>query len=175
MSDLGRDWLAQLEGGYQLKAYLCPANVWTISAGVTRYPGGARVKMGDILATENEGRRLFGAALQSFEDGVDALTRDDLTQQEFDALGSFAFNLGLRACEQSTLFRFVNLRVAGPEIERQFLRWRWADTDAHHPGLEESPGLLLRRECEAQLFVSGIYETTGELLARRKQKMEDRT
>lgn len=175
MSDPGRDWLAALEGGYRLKAYLCPANVWTISAGVTRYPGGARVKMGDVIATDDEARRLFAAMLVQYEDGVDALTRDDLTQHEFDALVSFSFNVGIEGYKTSTLARFVNLHVAAAEIERQFLRWKWADTDPHHPGLEESPGLLLRRECEAQVFVSGVYETTGDLLARRKRMMEDRT
>jgi lysozyme len=162
MSERGRDWLAQLEGGYRLKAYLCPAGVWTISAGVTRYSdaSNARVKKGDVLADRDSAVKLFGRSLLKYETGVDGLTRDDLVQHQFDALVSFAFNLGLGALATSTLIKVVNKRGTDPEVRQQLLRWRFADTDPNHAGLEEVEGLRLRREAEALVYARGPYLDT---------------
>jgi lysozyme len=166
VSPEGLDWIAALEGGYRLEAYLCPAGVWTISAGVTRYLAGHRVKQRDRLIDEAEAKKLFAGALRHYERGVDALTRDDLAQHEFDALVSFAYNVGVEVLARSTLVRRVNARAAVAEIRRQLLRWRYADVDPDRPGLEEVRGLLLRRLAEAEVYAGNGYLTQDDVARR---------
>jgi len=158
MSERGREWLARLEGGHRLKAYLCPAGVWTIGAGIARYSSakGARVKPGDTLASREEAEALFARVLKSYESGVDALTRDDLAQYEFDALVSFAYNVGVQALASSTLIRRVNERAEQEEIARQFARWVYADG-------EVLQGLVLRRRAEAYCYAGKGYFAYDEI------------
>lgn len=158
MSDAGRDWLAGLEGGYRLEAYLCPAGVWTISAGVTRYHSGktGRVQKGDKFLFVDEAKALFSRVLKTYEAGVDGLTRDDLAQHEFDALVSFAYNVGVQAFANSTLVTLVNTRVGLESIGRQFARWVYAD------GVRVR-GLALRRAAEAMCYATGKYPSYGDV------------
>jgi lysozyme len=152
MSSEGREWLSGLEGGYRLEAYACPAGVPTISAGVTRYHAGknGRVKLGDKLASFDEARALFARVLKVYEAAVDALTRDDLFQHEFDALTSFAYNVGPKALETSTLVRQVNGRYDPDHVARQFARWVYCDG-------ELLDGLVLRRKAESECYCGNGY------------------
>jgi lysozyme len=171
MSEKGRDWMAAWEGGYRLKAYLCPAGVWTISAGVTRYGGNraGRVQKKDTLASIDEAKALFQRTLKQYEDGVDALTRDDVVQHEFDALVSFVWNLGVRNLERSTLIKWVNVHRTREEIRQQFIKWRYADVDHARPGLEEVEGLRRRREAEALVYAGGPYLDDDEMAVRERE------
>lgn len=150
MSAEGVEWLAELEGGYRLEAYLCPAGVWTISAGVTMYQPKRRVKQGDKLASVDEAKSLFARTLKTYEHAVDALTRDDLKPHEFDALTSFVYNVGPQAAANSTLFRLVNLAASGEAVEAQFKRWIYSNGEALR-------GLVLRRRAEAACFAGDGY------------------
>jgi lysozyme len=51
------------------------------------------------------------------------MTRDDITQNQFDALVSFAYNVGLEAFRKSTLLKKVNANPNDKLISNQFLRW----------------------------------------------------
>ena len=78
--------------------------------------------------------------------GVDALVKVRLTDDQRNALVSFAFNLGLHALAGSTLLRLLNLRdYAG--AAKEFKRWS-------HIGQREDAGLLRRRIAERDLFLS---------------------
>lgn len=152
-SEAGRDFIANFEGGYRLQSYICPAGVWTISAGITAYSDNRndRVKEGDSLPSVGAAKELFARRLKHFEAGVDSLTRDDLKQQEFDALTSFAFNLGVQALATSTLVRRVNNASDQPEtIQLEFERWIFANG-------RRMRGLWRRRHAEALLFNQGLY------------------
>ena len=74
--------------GCKLNAYLCPANVWTIGYGHTK-----NVKEGDKI-TQEMAEQLLVNDLQQFENAVNAYCLRALTQNQFDALVSFVFNLG---------------------------------------------------------------------------------
>jgi hypothetical protein len=78
MSPEGLRWLSLLEGGHYLNAYQDTAGVWTISAGVTYYSHGVRVKKGDKLKGIEESEMLFRERLLEYEATVDAYTRDDI-------------------------------------------------------------------------------------------------
>jgi len=156
MSVRGREWLAALEGGHRLQAYRDSGGVPTIGPGLTYYPiAGTRIRMGDTI-TRVQSSRLFGLVLQSFEALVDSVTRDDLAQHECDALVAFTYNIG-SAFKGSTLLRRVNEHAPAAAVRAQFIRWKYDETDPDHPGLEEVPGLLRRRELEAEVYAGGPY------------------
>jgi lysozyme len=142
----GLDFIAKHEGGYKLVAYKCPAGVWTISAGVTFYPNGTKVKAGDSLNLE-EAITLFKTIVNHFEKTVDSYTRDDINQNQFNALVSFAYNIGLGGLKSSTLLKKVNANPADPSIAKEFAKWNKANGKV-------LPGLVKRRLEEANIYFS---------------------
>lgn len=143
VSQDGIDLVKAFEGLY-LKAYRCPAGVWTIGYGHT----GLRHKDGTVY----EGRRiskedaedLLRHDLRKFAKSVSLLVKVPLTDDEFAALVSFHFNTG--ALSRSTLLTMLNngdKRAAADE----FLRW-------DKVGNRQLPGLARRRKSERNLFLS---------------------
>lgn len=125
--------------GLKLETYKCPAGVLTIGYGHT----GADVVCG-MKITAEEAERLLRDDLRHFEWRVQQLVTVPLTQGQFDALVSFAFNVGLGALERSTLLRKLNAEdYKGAAAE--FGRWTKA-------GGKDLPGLIRRRRAERQLF-----------------------
>ena len=125
--------------GCKLKAYKCPADVWTIGYGHTD-----GVKEGDEI-TQQEADRLLAADVDLFTSGVQRLVTSDINRNQLGALVSFAFNLGLGNLRHSTLLKLVN---AGDFVgaANQFPRWNKAAGKV-------LPGLVRRREAEKQLFL----------------------
>lgn len=143
-SDKGLTLIKQFEG-FSARPYLCPAGVPTIGYGATYYPDGRRVTMQDRPVTEADATAMLRSMLASYEAGVSRYVQVPLTQGQYDALVSFAYNLGLAALKNSTLLRLLNLRdYAGAAT--QFGRWNRA-------GGKVLPGLTRRREAERQMFV----------------------
>lgn len=143
-SDKGVALIKQFEG-FSAKPYLCPAGVPTIGYGATYYPDGKKVTMRDKPVTEADATAMLRSMLVSYENGVTRYVHVPITQGQFDALVSFAYNLGLAALKGSTLLRLVNERnYVGAAA--QFSRWNKA-------GGKVLPGLTRRREAERKLFV----------------------
>lgn len=137
-SSLGRQIIKDAEG-LRLKAYLCPAKVWTIGVGHT---GG--VKEGDVI-TEARADELLAHDLERFEHAVMRLC-PETTQGQFDALTSFAFNLGEGALEKSTLRKLHNAGQYSAAAN-EFGKWTKA-------GGRELEGLVRRRAAEAKRYRS---------------------
>lgn len=145
-SDRGLALIKQFEG-FSARPYLCPAGVPTIGYGATYYPDGRRVTMQDKPVSEADATAMLRSMLASYEAGVTRYVSVPLTQGQFDALVSFAYNLGLAALKSSTLLRLLNLRdYAGAAA--QFARWNRA-------GGKVLPGLTRRREAERVMFLRG--------------------
>ena len=145
-SDMGLSLIKSFEG-FSAKPYLCPAGVPTIGYGATYYPDGRRVTMQDRPVTVAQATDMLRSMLASYEAGVSRYVLVPVTQGQFDALVSFAYNLGLSALKNSTLLRLVNARdYAGAAA--QFLRWNRA-------GGKVLPGLTRRREAERVMFLKG--------------------
>lgn len=125
--------------GLRLQAYRCPAGVLTIGYGHT----GSDVTAG-MKITEAEADMLLDADLGYFERGVEQAF-PGLGQRQYDALVSFAYNLGLGALQNSTLARKVKADPGDPSIAAEFRRWVRA-------GGKVMPGLVKRREAEAQWY-----------------------
>lgn len=127
-----------------LKAYKCPAGVWTIGIGTTVYPNDQKVKEGDACTKEQAYQYLQNDLLFT-EKQVDSYTTDAINQNQFDALVSFAYNVGVNALKTSTLLKKVNANTNDPTIRDEFLRWVYG-------GGVVLPGLVNRRKAEANLY-----------------------
>ncbi|MTK53601.1 lysozyme [Paludibacter sp.] len=129
-----------------LTAYKCPAGVWTIGIGTTVYPNGQKVKPGDV-ATKEQAYEYLQHDLKTTEVSVDSFTTDNINQHQFDALVSFAYNVGTGALKGSTLLKKVNVNPADPTIRGEFNKWV-------NGGGKVLPGLVKRRAAEADLYFS---------------------
>lgn len=127
----------------QLAAYQDRVGVWTIGYEHT----GPEVKSG-VTITQQEAEQLLINDLLRFERGVNALVTIKINQNQFDALVSFAHNLGLGSLQQSTLIRLLNTGNFQAAAD-QFPRWDRA-------GGKTVAGLLARRNAERELFLTPI-------------------
>jgi lysozyme len=131
--------------GLVLDAYLCPAKVPTIGYGNTFYEDGSKVKMGDKI-TKERAIELFENVLENnFASQVKRLIKSRVTNNQFSALVSFAYNVGIGNLKRSTLLKLVNSNPNDPAIRNQFMRWNRA-------GGKVLLGLTRRRESEADLY-----------------------
>lgn len=131
--------------GFKSKPYKCPAGVPTIGYGATFYPNGKKVTMSDRAITEQEATDLLRHVLESFEKYVDSYCIDTINQNQFDALVSFAYNLGPANLKSSTLLKKVNANPKDETIRDEFMKWVKA-------GGKTLKGLVRRREAEANLY-----------------------
>lgn len=144
-SAAGLELIKEFEG-LELNAYPDPGtggDPWTIGYGHTGsdvYPG--------LTISVAMAERLLEADLERFERAVDDLITVELSQEEFDALVSFTYNVGEGALGDSTLRRRLNAgEQKCPVFQQELPRWV---NGANGP----MPGLIRRREAEAELACS---------------------
>ena len=131
--------------GLRLKPYLCSAGVPTIGYGSTRYADGRKVKLNDAPISKEMALLLFEKTITIYEDAVDVYTRDDINQNQFNALVSFAYNLGNQALKNSTLLKKVNYNPNDKNIALEFAKWVNA-------GGKRIEGLVNRRNDEIKMY-----------------------
>lgn len=124
--------------GCRLKAYKCPAGVWTIGYGTTK---GVYAGM-EISYTEAE--RLLRRDLTTFENYVSSLGVCT-TQGQFDALTDFSYNVGTGNLGSSTLLKYIRAGRPYEDIKAQFMRWNKSKGKV-------LKGLTNRREWEAKRY-----------------------
>ena len=130
--------------GCELTAYRCPAKVLTIGYGHT----GPDVKEGMVI-TEAEAEALLLKDLGRFENGVEAIIGlTPTTDDQFSALVSFAFNLGLHALLKSTLMKKHKARDYAAAAQ-QFAAWNKIRRNGQ---LVPLAGLTARRAAETKLY-----------------------
>lgn len=143
-SKVGVDLIKKFES-FAAKPYKCSAGVPTIGYGTTYYPDGKKVTLNDPPITEEFASKLLQELLVSFEKAVDSFCRDDISQNQFDAVVSFAYNVGTSNLKSSTLLKKLNADPNDPTIHNEFLRWNRAAGKV-------LKGLTRRREEEAALY-----------------------
>lgn len=139
ISQAGIDLIKSFEG-CRLHAYLDAVGVPTIGFGSTD-----GVTMGDAI-TQAEADTLLLEDLERFERCVNECVKVPIDQNAFDALVSFAFNLGCFALGDSTLLKYLN-RGDHPAAAREFMKWT-------HAGGKVLPGLVARRQAESDRFMA---------------------
>lgn len=163
-STQGIELIQEFEGLEQT-AYPDPGtggDPWTIGYGHTGpdvYPG--------MWISKLQAKELLAQDLGRFENAVEGLIDVELNQNEFDALVSFTFNVGEGALGDSTLRRRLN---AGedkcPVFQQELPRWV---NGANGP----MPGLVRRREAEAELACAPVIKTKETFLLRAVRYFED--
>ena len=96
--------------------------------------------------TGQDAEELLANDLCHAEDCINTFVDEPLTQNQFDALVSFIFNLGCQAFKGSTLCGLINQNLMD-SASKQFLRW-------DHAGGKKIPGLTRRRVAEQAMFNS---------------------
>lgn len=130
--------------GLRTTAYRDPVGIWTIGYGHTSMAGPPTVYEG-MTITPAEAEAILKQDLDVFENGVAAALTIDTNDDQFSAMVSFSFNVGLTAYRNSTLLRKHNAGdFAGAADE--FLRWVYADGQI-------LPGLERRRKAERALYL----------------------
>ena len=142
MSAAGLAIVKEFEG-LRLKAYKCPAAVWTIGYGHTS-AAGAPIVNPDLVITKDEAEEVLARDMEQYEEGVRKYVKVDLTQGQFDALVDFAYNAGVGALQKSTLLKKVNAEKFD-EVPAEFMKWTKG-------GGKELPGLVRRRRAEVKLW-----------------------
>ena len=125
--------------GCELEAYQCSAGVWTIGYGHTK-----GVQEGDEWS-QNHAEHMLEVELEEYEGYINDYVTSPLSQNQFDALVSWVYNLGPANLKASTMLKVLN---AGDyqEVPAQMKRWNKA-------GGNVLEGLVRRREAESLLFL----------------------
>ena len=134
-SDAGLKLIMQFEG-LRLKAYRCPAGVWTIGYGHTSAAGAPEVRDGMRISAQ-EAEAILKRDLAGFEAAVAGMVKTELTQAQFDVLVSFAYNCGVGALKASTLLKRVNAG-AFDAVPAELMKWTKAK-GRELPGLGAAP------------------------------------
>jgi lysozyme len=138
-SPAGLVLIKQFEG-FRADAYLCPAGVPTIGYGFTE-----GVKLGDTITRPKADARL-ARELGKYEAAVLSATGGNCTQCQFDALVSFAFNVGIAGMRGSSVIK-AHCRGDFDAAARAFALWNRA-------GGRVLTGLTRRRAAEAALYLT---------------------
>lgn len=144
-SKVGIDRICGYEG-FENEAYPDSGGVWTIGFGTIKYPNGVRVKKGDKCTLE-QAKAYMAYDLKSFENAVNKV-KVQLNQNQFDALVSLAYNIGVSAFLNSTLLKKLNVGDYKGAAE-QFPRWNKVKGKVVN-------GLTNRRLSEKKLFEKAL-------------------
>jgi len=149
MSEAARKQVLEPSEGLRLAAYKDAVGVWTIGYGHTTSAGAPVVKAG-LTITAKEADAILSRDLRTFESAVWALVskaKGGVSQNEFDALVDFAFNVGVGALAKSTLLK-AYLAGEKQKAADKFLDWTKG-------GGKILPGLVARRKRERKWFLTG--------------------
>ena len=124
--------------GCELKAYQCSAGVWTIGYGHTK-----DVEEGDTIS-KDQAEEMLVEELHEYENYVNEYVNVALSQNQFDALVSWVYNLGPANLKASTMLKVLN-DGKYDDVPYQMKRWNKA-------GGKVLDGLVRRREAEALLY-----------------------
>ncbi len=133
--------------GFSAKPYLCSAKVPTIGYGNTYYPNGTKVTMLDKEITKVQAFEMFKHIADKFASKVSKLVTSPLNQNQFNALVSLAYNIGIAAFTNSTLLKKVNINHNDKSIELEFKKWNKVNK-------KEVAGLTRRRLYESKVYFS---------------------
>lgn len=138
------NWLIRKYEGCELKAYKCPAGIWTIGWGATTRPDGTPIKQGDVIdqATADAWLEHYVA-----NEIWPHLRNMNLTDNQRDALESLIYNIGWSAFSKSKCYKAILAKDWGTA----FKNWDWITG-----GGKVLNGLIKRREEERFLFFLDI-------------------
>ena len=138
ISQKGIDLIKEFEG-CKLQAYLCPAGVWTVGVGHTK-----GVKKGMVI-TQQQAETFLKDDIKLVETLLNGMGIN-YTQNQFDSLTSWIFNLGQGNFKSSTMYKYIVARKTDLEITDQMVKW-------HNANGKPLLALKKRRCKEANVFL----------------------
>lgn len=129
--------------GFRAKAYRCPAGILTIGYGHTSMAGPPDVRVG-MTVSKKQAEDILAADVAIFASEISRFIKADLNDNQFAALVSFSYNVGVGAFRSSSVLAAVN-RSDFDSVPRRLNLWVKA-------GGRVLPGLVKRRASEGQLF-----------------------
>lgn len=144
LNNRGKELMHKYEG-LKLTSYLCPAGVWTIGYGNTFYENGNKVLPNHHISEKRADQLFSSVAERNFAEPTRKLLKVELNENQFSALVSFAYNVGMANLGKSTLLKKVNINPNDKTIRAEFLKW-------NKSGGKELKGLTLRRNSESELY-----------------------
>lgn len=145
LNKTGYDLIKQFEG-CKLTAYQDSVGVWTIGYGSTYYENMQKVKQGDKVS-QQRANEIFEFVASRFARNVDDIITSKPTQNQFNAVVSLAYNIGLGNFQKSTLLKKLNKNPNDKTIKDEFMKWVNA-------GGRKLQGLVNRRKKEAEIYYS---------------------
>ena len=133
--------------GFRANAYLCPANIWTIGYGTTKWPNGQAVKNGDTI-TKEKALELLKVQVDQHAATINQYVKVPLSQNQYDALASFQYNLGRHILKGSALLTYLNAKQ-WDKAANSMLQYNKARVNGV---LQPLKGLTNRRKEEVALF-----------------------
>ena len=150
MFDLsGQKFLAKVEGT-KYTSYLDSVGIWTIGRGITEYEDGTKVKRGDSVTVERE-IALFNNTVKKYVANVNKKVTSNVNQNQFNALVSICYNIGIGGFNGSSLLKKVNINLNDPTIRSSFASWKYGTIKGKKQVIQ---GLVNRRKFEADLYFS---------------------
>ena len=146
ISELGFQLIREFEG-FSVQAYLDTGGVWTIGFGTIKYPNGKRVVKGDVC-TQSEAEQWLKNDSKWVDACLDKHIKVSVTQNQFDALASFVYNIGETAFIKSTMLTLINQNSMATAAS-QFDRWVFDNG-------KRIQGLVNRRNKEKELFEKAL-------------------
>lgn len=130
--------------GCKLEAYQDSVGVWTIGYGST-YINGRPVNRQDVCA-KADAESFLDESIKDISHIIKRMLKVSVSSNEFNALVSFAYNVGVGNLRRSTLLKYINDGVPAPICAQEFHKWNRA-------GGKILAGLIARRKDEADLFL----------------------
>ena len=130
--------------GFKENSYLCSAGVPTIGFGSTTWTDGSRVRLGQKISMENAEKLLIYYIVNTIH-----YIPDNVNQNQFDALCSLIYNIGVANFRKSTLLKKIKDNPDRLDIRDEFMKWVNARKNGQ---LVKLPGLIRRRTAEADLY-----------------------
>ena len=131
--------------GFRSEAYQDSVGIWTVGYGSTMWPDGKNVQPGQRMTIQEAEAVMTWELTRKGKEILSGLPTTIINQNQYDALVSFAYNLGVGALLKSTLFKKLKVNPNDPSIRAEFMRWVNA-------GGKRLTGLVGRREAEANLY-----------------------
>jgi GH24 family phage-related lysozyme (muramidase) len=146
--------LIKASEGFRSKPYIDPVGIPTIGYGTTVYPGGKKVSMSDPAISEAKATKYLKRDCRTREAAVIQMVKVPLNVNQFSALVSFAYNVGIGALQGSTLLKKLN-RGNYNGAASEFKRWNKGTVNGV---LQVLPGLTIRRAAERRLFKKPVAQ-----------------
>lgn len=121
MSSNGLKQLADREG-VRTRAYRDTRGIWTIGVGHTSAAGPPNVYDGLVLS-QDQVMDLFAKDVSQYETAVTRAIKVDLSQNQFDALVSICYNIGVGAFASSSMVRDINTGASDNVIDNDIMKW----------------------------------------------------